>query len=185
MQTLTRRHVIVTLTSSSVLLCPALLNAQVVDFEWDEDPDDSMPVGQDQTIEVAAGPAEVEISALMPGDVAVIARPTEDEDYANTGMVQYIAVMHRTDAQMAQGDSPAAGVDPRYLVANLVCPHRGNAIGMTGIPDMPFACTKTGSRHEGRFNAAGMGVAGATEGDPMTVPDYEIEVGDSVVLRLS
>lgn len=185
MQRLTRRHVIATLSSSTILLCPAILNAQVVDFQWQGQPDESMPIGQNQTIEVAAGPAQVDVTALMPGEVAVIARPTDDDTYSDTGMIQYIAVLHRTEAQIAQGDSPAAGQDSRYLVANLVCPHRGSAIGMTGIEQMPFACTNVGARHNGRFNAAGMGVAGATEGDPMSVPDYTIAVGDTVVLKLA
>lgn len=185
MQHLTRRHVIASLTSSTVLLCPAILNAQVVDFEWQGSPDESKPIGQDQTINLPAGAGEVDISALQPGEVAVIARPSDDSKHADTNMTQYIAVLHRTVAQMAQGDSPAAAQDSRYLVADLVCPHRGNAIGMTGIPEMPFACTKVGSRHNGRFNAAGMGVAGATEGDPMSVPDYTIVVGDTVVLSLA
>lgn len=185
MKTLTRRNVMMTLTSSAVLLCPAILNAQVVEFQWDTDPDDSKPVGEDQLINLAEGETTVEISALMPGEVAVIARPTTNDNFSNTGMIQYIAVMHRTVAQMAQGDSPAAGQDARYLVANLICPHRGNAIGMTGIEQMPFACTKTGSRHDARFNAAGMGVAGGADGDPMSVPDYTLAVGDTVVLTLT
>ncbi|MEO1641552.1 MAG: hypothetical protein AAFU41_20170 [Pseudomonadota bacterium] len=188
MHRVSRRHVIATLTSSTVLLCPAILNAQSVQLDWDNVPTDT-PLGQNQLIEVAAGPATVEISALAPGEVAVIARPTEDPEYSATGMIQYIAVHHRTEAQIAFGaanDRDGTVQDPAYFVVNLVCSHRGKAIGLTGNPDAPFACTDRGSRHSSVFDASGFGVSGASEDEYLSVPDYTISAnGSDVVLTLT
>jgi len=69
--------------------------------------------------------------------------------------------------------------EPRYFIANLVCPHRGNAIGMTGNPDIPFACTKRGSRHDTVFNASGRGLTGGGEGDDMSIPPYTLALTES------
>lgn len=185
MHKLTRRNVIVTLSASSVMLCPAVLTAQA---DWGEVAEDR-PLGQDQLLTVPAGPARIEISGLAPGQVAVIARPTTDDNYSNTGMTQFVGVLHRTEAQIAYGAAnDRAGVvqDPRYLVVNLVCPHRGKAIGITGDANVPFACTDRGSRHSSDFDAAAMGTAGASDGDPMSIPDYTIEgAGTEIVLNLA
>ena len=134
----------------------------------------------------AAGESEVEISALQPGQVAVVGRPSDDGAYTNTGGVRYIAILRRNDAQMAV-EAPAIAVqDPNYFVADLTCPHRGFAIGITGLPDAPFACTKTGSRHKSVFNAGGLGISGASDGELMSVPDHTIEnSGASVVVRFA
>ena len=185
MYRLTRRHVLTTMTASSVMLCPALLNAQA---DWGNI-STSEPIGQDQLLTVDAGTSEIEISGLEPGQVAVVARPNEAGDYTSTGGIQYIAVMRRTDAQIAFGqanDRDGAVQDVGYLVVNLVCPHRGKAVGITGNPDMPFACTDRGSRHSSDFNASGLGVAGASDGDWMSFPSYSIAAsGASVVLTLT
>lgn len=189
MQKLSRRHVLATLTGSAVMLCPALLNAQGnIDAEWADVPT-TTPIGQDKLMELPAGAAQVDISDLAPGEVAVIARPNSADTYSATGSVQYIGVHRRTDEQIAFGadnDAPGAVKDPRFFVADLVCPHRGKAIGFTGDPAVPFACTDRGGRHSSNFNASGMGIGGASVGDPMAIPAYEIaDSGGTIVLSLT
>ena len=179
MQKLTRRHVIATITTSSVMLCPAILNAQTsFDLDWDGIATD-MPTGQDQMITVPAGPAQVDVTDLQPGEVAVIARPSDDEKYSSTGMTQYVAVHRRTDAQIAATDGAA------YFVANLVCTHRGKAIGLTGNADAPFACTDRRSRHGSVYDGTGLGVSGASEGEFMSIPEHTLTTGDQVTLTLA
>lgn len=190
MHKLTRRNVIATLSGSAVLLCPALLNAQTsADLSSWDGIETTKPINENQLLTVAAGPVEVEVAGLTPGQVAVIARPNDGEDYSATEQVQYIAVLRRTEEQMAHGaanDIPGASTDPNYLVVELICPHRGKAIAMTGDPAVPFACTDRRGRHSSEFDAAGNGIAGASDGDPMTVPAHSIAVnGDQVVLSLS
>lgn len=188
MHTLTRRHVIATLTGSAVLLCPAILNAQAtpLDLEgWEGIPYDK-PLGQAQTIDVDADAAEIEISALQPGEVAVIARPTTNEAYAATGMIQYIAVHHRTADQIAAAkDRDGTVQDPAYFVVNLLCTHRGKAIGITGNPEAPFACTDRRGRHSSVYDVSGFGVSGASEDEYLSIPNYTLSVGDNVVLQLT
>ena len=180
MQKLTRRHVIATITTSSVMLCPAILNAQAaLDLEWDDIATD-MPTGQDRLITVAAGPAQVDITDLLPGEVAVIARPSEDEKYSSTGMTQYVAVHRRTDAQIATAEDGAA-----YFVANLLCSHRGKAIGLTGNPDAPFACTDRGGKHGSVYDGSGFGISGASEGEFLSIPDYTLSTDDQVIVTLA
>lgn len=186
MKTITRRNVILTMTGTAISLCPAVLNAQAAEFDWGEDVPTNTPRGEDQMVMLAVGETDVDISALTPGQVAVVGRPTEDPEYSNTDQIQYVAVLRRTDAQAAQGAPDAATLDPRFYVANLVCPHRGYAIGMTGLEDAPFACTKRGSRHGSVFNAGGLGVAGKSSGDLLSVPTYAIaESGGQIVLTLN
>ncbi len=187
MYKLTRRNVIAIVPSSTLLLCPAILNAQTVDLDWDDVPT-TEPIGQDKLMTVAAGPASIDVSDLEPGQVAVIARPTEDEAYASTGMTQYVAVHRRTDAQIAFGeanDRPGTVADPAYFVVNLLCTHRGKAIGMTGNPDVPFACTDRRGRHSSNYDASGFGVAGASEGEYLSIPSYTLTNGTQVVLELA
>ena len=187
MYKLTRRNVIAMVPSSAVVLCPALLNAQAVDPGWGEIPTDA-PVGQDRVIDLPAGPASVDISDLEPGALAVIARPSTDPEYTSTGMTQYIGVLHRTPEQIAFGaanDRAGAVQDPAYLVVNLVCTHRGKAIGFTGDADQPFACTDRGRRHSSNYNASGLGVAGASEGEYLSIPTYTLTKGDTVILALA
>lgn len=187
MQKLSRRHVLATMSSGAVMLCPAFLNAQTVTVDWAGVPT-TEPIGQDTLINVEAGPAQVDISALQPGEIAVIARPTDDVNFSNTGMVQYIAVHHRTDSQVAFGeanDRDGTTQDPRYFVANLVCTHRGKAIGMTGNPDAPFACTDRGSRHSSNYDPSGKGIGGASVGEFMSIPDYTLDTSNGVVLSLA
>lgn len=188
MHKLTRRNVMLTMTGSALMLCPAILNAQTVSLDWDELPT-TTPVGEDQLINVEAGPAEVDISALEPGQVAVIARPTTDQAYAATGQIQYVAVHYRTEAQMAFGaenDRDGTIQDPRYFVVNLLCSHRGKAIGLTGNAEAPFACLDRGSRHSSIYDASGFGVSGASEDEYLSIPDYTLTAnGDQVVLQLA
>ncbi|MEL6682710.1 MAG: hypothetical protein AAFQ09_08690 [Pseudomonadota bacterium] len=189
MHKITRRHVIATISKSTVLLCPALLNAQTTFSEdWVDIPDDR-PIGEDRLLEVAAGPAEVDVSGLEPGQVAVIARPTENETFSSTGMTQYIAVHYRTESQVAFGaanDRDGTVQDPQYFVANLLCTHRGKAIGITSNPDAPFACTDRGARHSSLFDASGFGVSGASEGEYLSIPDHVLTVDrDRVILQLA
>lgn len=185
----TRRHVIATLTTTSVLLCPALLNAQTVPQpDWGDIATDK-PLGETVLVNVAAGPAAVDVSALQPGEVAVIARPTDDAAYTSTGMVQYIAVHRRTDDQIAfggQNDRAGTVQDPAFFVVNLLCTHRGKAIGITGNPEAPFACTDRGSRHSSVYNAVGFGVSGASEDEYLSIPDYTLTIdGDTVTVALA
>ncbi len=179
MPTLTRRHVLGSFAAAgAVALCPATAFASV---EW-KSPQvgDTMPVGEDQLLEIGEGPVSVDITALMPGEVAVLRRPSADAAYLNTGGLQNIALHRRTDAQMAD-----AGGD-EYYVFNMVCPHRGFAISLTTDPARPFACNKQGGRHGSVFNAAGMGIEGASQGDPLTQPAHSVTAaGDTVTLTLS
>lgn len=189
MHKMTRRQVIAMIPSSTVLLCPAILNAQTnIDADW-ADIATTAPIGENYLIEVPTGPAEVDVTALLPGEVTVIARPTDDETYGSTGMIQYIAVHRRTDEQIAFGatnDREGTVQNPAYFVANLVCTHRGKAIGITGNPDAPFACTDRGDRHSSVFDAVGLGISGASEGEYLSIPDYEISVtDDAAVVQLA
>lgn len=178
---LTRRNVLATLSGSAVLLCPALLNAQAVpDLAWD-DISDEEPIGQKRLVTLEAGPAEIDVTDLAPGDVAVVARPTSDADYEGTGMIQYVGILRRTEAQVAYGaenDPEDAVRDPRFLVVNLLCPHKGKAVGITGDALAPFACTDQGRRHGSVFDASGDSFAGAAadDGDRLSVPDYSIQI---------
>ena len=177
MHKLTRRNIIATMTSSTVLLCPRILGAQTVDLDWNGIATDT-PVGMDALFELPAGPGTVDISALSPGDVAVIARPSNEGEFSATGQVDYIAVLHRTDAQIAAAQATGQAIttqNPAYLVVSLVCPHRGKAVGMTGDPALPFACTDRRSRHSSVFDVAGTGVSGASEKEKMKVPNYTLE----------
>ncbi|MEN0088758.1 MAG: hypothetical protein AAF737_10035 [Pseudomonadota bacterium] len=191
MITLTRRHVLATLSGGgAVMLCPALLNAQEVDLSsWAGVPT-TEPLGQTSLAQVPAGRAELDISALSAGDVAVIARPDASDTFSSTGMTQYVGVLRRTEEQIAYGaenDRDGTVQDPRYLVVNLVCPHRGKAVGITGDPNRPFACTDRGSRHSSDFSASGQGVGGASEGkDWLSVPEHTLVVNDDrAVLQLA
>lgn len=189
MHKMTRRHVITTISTSAVLLCPALLNAQTnIDEEWADIPDDK-PIGEDRLITVAAGPAEVDVSELQPGEVTVIARPTTDEEFSATGMMQYVGVHRRTADQIAFGtvnDREGTVQNPEYFVVNLLCTHRGKAIGLTGDPEAPFACTDRGSRHSSVYNATGFGVSGASEGEYLSIPEHTISSdGSQVIVALA
>lgn len=172
MNKLSRRHVIVTLSSSAVFLCPAVLNAATTaDLSgWEGIPTDR-PTGHDQILSLEAGSASVDISELQPGDVAVIARPNDSTDYAATGQTQFVAAMRRDDD---------------YLIVELTCPHRGKAIGLTGDPKVPFACTDRGRHHLSEFDSNGTGVAGKSSGEAMIVPEHELVFsGEQVVLELA
>ncbi len=189
MHKMTRRHVITTISTSAILLCPAILNAQTnIDEDWADIPDDR-PIGEDQLITLAEGSAEVDVSELQPGEVAVIARPTTDEEFSATGLVQYVAVHRRTADQVAFGeanDRDGTVQNPEYFVVNLLCSHRGKAIGITGNPEAPFACTDRGSRHSSVYDASGFGVSGASEDEYLSIPDYTITAdGDQVVVLLA
>lgn len=174
MHRLTRRNVLARMASSTALLCPAILQAQTVNTNWGEIETDK-PVGMDAIFELPAGPATVDISALAKGEVAVIARPSDDAKFSATGQVDYIAVLHRTDEQVASAQVTARAVPVQnadYLVVSLLCPHRGKAIGITGDTSFPFACTDQGRRHASVFDSSGAGISGASSDEAMLVPDY-------------
>ena len=172
MKKISRRHVIVTLASSAPFLCPAVLNAATsADLSSRADIPTDSPVGLSQILRLNSGPARIDISELKPGDVTVIARPDDSADYAGTGQKQYVAVMRR---------------DKDYLVVELTCPHKGKAIGLTGDPKVPFACTKRGRYHSSEFDSNGLGVAGKSSGDPMIVPEHKVNSSNGkVVLKLA
>ncbi|MEO0487020.1 MAG: hypothetical protein AAF092_14040 [Pseudomonadota bacterium] len=187
MYKMTRRNVIATMTGSAVMLCPAILNAQSLDLDWGSLPDDT-PVGEDMLITLPAGPGEVDVTALEPGEVAIVARPSDDPNFTATGGVHYVAIMRRTAAQVAFGadNDPAGAVqNAEYFVVNLVCSHRGKAIGLTGDPSRPFACLDRRGRHASDYDASGFGVAGASDGESLSFPSYSIAVGDTVVVALA
>ena len=172
MKKISRRHIIVTLASSAAFLCPAVLNAATsTDLSsWTNIPTDS-PAGLTEILRLGKGPASIDISELKPGDVTVIARPDDSADYAGTGQTQYVAVMRR-------------GED--YLIVELTCPHKGKAIGLTGDPKVPFACTKRSRYHSSEFDSNGLGVAGKSSGDPMIVPEHKVNSSNGkVVLKLA
>lgn len=183
MHQLTRRNVIATLSGSAVLLCPKILTAQEIDLSaWNDIPT-NVPIGQSSLVQLDAGPAEIDISTLQPGEVAVVARPTTNSDYERTDMIEYIGILRRTEAQIefgAANDRAEMIKDPRYLVVDLLCPHRGKAVGITGDANRPFACTDRGGRHSSEFSASGEGVAGASEGeDWLSAPDYTLTVTEA------
>ncbi|MEL6549734.1 MAG: hypothetical protein AAFQ54_05735 [Pseudomonadota bacterium] len=183
MQTLSRRQVIATLSTATVSLCPAVLNAAI--YGWPDGFGDEMPVGQALTVDVSGGGA-VDITALAPGELAVLSRPSSDGQFSGTGNVQYVGVLHRTAEQIAAASGGAATQDERYLVVNMVCPHRGAAIGVSDDPARPFACTRTSSRHGSLFDTAAKGVAGASdESDVLSVPSYTLNVGSTVTIELA
>ena len=171
MKKISRRHVIVTLASTATFLCPAVLNAATTaDLSgWANIPTD-IPMGLKQVLRLENGPASIDISQLKPGDVSVIARPNDSADYAGTGQTQFVAVMRR---------------DKDYLIVELTCPHKGKAIGLTGDPRVPFACTKRGRYHSSEFDSNGLGVAGKSSGDPMIVPEHKLNSSNGkIVLEL-
>lgn len=183
MQKLSRRQVIATFSAATVTLCPAVLNAAV--YGWPDGYSDTEPQGAASTIEVSAGEA-VDITALEPGEMAVLSRANGAGEFTNTGGVQYVGVLHRTPDQIAAGAGGAATQDDRYIVVNLVCPHRGYAIGLTDDPSTPFACTRTSGRHGSIFNAGAAAVGGATdEGELLSVPEYMLSVGDTATIALT
>ena len=172
MKKISRRHVIVTLASTATFLCPAVLNAATtVDLSgWANIPTD-IPMGIKQVLRLGNGPTSIDISQLKPGDVSVIARPNDSADYAGTRQTQFVAVLRR---------------DKDYLIVELTCPHKGKAIGLTGDPKVPFACTKRGRYHSSEFDSNGLGVAGKSSGDPMIVPEYKLNSSNGkVVLELA
>ena len=110
------------------------------------------------------------IEELKVGDVTVISRPNNNADYAATGQTQFIAAMRR---------------DKDYLIVELTCPHKGKAIGLTGDPKVPFACTDRGRYHSSEFDLYGVGVAGKSSGDSMVVPEHRlINSNGKVILEL-
>jgi len=172
MKKISRRHVIVTIASTATFLCPAVVNAATsADLSgWANIPTDS-PVGVSKILQLGSGPASIDISELKPGDVTVIARPNDSEDYAGTGQTQFIAAMRK---------------DKDYLIVELTCPHKGKAIGLTGDPNVPFACTKRGRYHSSEFDSNGLGVAGKSSGDPMIIPKHKLSSSNGkVVLELA
>ena len=172
MKKISRRNVIVTLASTAAFLCPAVLKAATTAdlSSWANIPTDS-PAGLSKILQLNSGPASIDISELKAGDVTVISRPNNKADYAATGQTQFVAAMRR---------------DKDYLVVELTCPHKGKAIGLTGDPKVPFACTKRGRYHSSEFDSNGLGVAGKSSGDPMIVPEHKLNSSNGkVVLELA
>lgn len=183
MKTLSRRQVIATLSATTVTLCPAVVNAAI--YGWPDGFSDEEPHGQSSLVNVSAGEV-VDITALAPGELAVLARPNVAGEFSSTGGTQFVGVLHRTPEQIAAASGGAATQDARYLVVNLVCPHRGAALGLSDDPARPFACTRTSSRHGSLFDTAGKGVAGASDdSDVLSVPGYTLSVGDTVTIALT
>jgi hypothetical protein len=192
MQKLTRRNVITTLTATSVLLCPAVLNAHEDEhFSWGPNIDTSKPSGQDRLVMLMDRSEPVDVTELGPGQVAVVGVPTDHPDYVSTGMVQYVAILRRSPSQIKaikKNERTNKVHDQRYLVVNLVCPHKGFAIGITSMEHSPFACTKEGKRHHSIFDASGFGVHGKSSGEYMSVPEYTLDIDGDVtkaVLKLA
>ena len=172
MKKISRRNVIVTLASTAAFLCPAVLKAATTAdlSSWANIPTDS-PAGLSKILQLGSGPASIDISELKVGDVTVVSRPNNRADYATTGQTQFIAAMRR---------------DKDFLIVELTCPHKGKAIGLTGDPKVPFACTKRGRYHSSEFDTNGLGVAGKSSGDPMIVPEHKLNSSNGkVVLELS
>ena len=171
MKKISRRQVIITLASSATFLCPAVLNAATTAdlSSWANIPTDS-PAGLSQILRLGSGPAKIDISELKAGDVTVISRPNNKADYSGTGQTQFIAAMRR---------------DKDYLIVELTCPHKGKAIGLTGDPNVPFACTDRVRYHSSEFDLYGVGVAGKSSGDSMFVPEHRlINSNGKVILEL-
>ena len=168
MKKISRRQVIITLASSATFLCPAVLNAATTAdlSSWANIPTDS-PAGLSQILRLGSGPAKIDISELKAGDVTVISRPNNKADYSGTGQTQFIAAMRR---------------DKDYLIVELTCPHKGKAIGLTGDPNVPFACTDRGRYHSSEFDFNGVGVAGKSSGDPMVVPEHRLTKSNGKVI---
>jgi hypothetical protein len=192
MQKLTRRNVVTTLTATSVFLCPAVLNAhEDEDFSWGAGIDTSKPTGQEKLVMLMDRSEPVDVTDLGPGQVAVIGIPTDHPNYFSTGMVQYVAILRRSPSQItaAKNNGRTDKVqDERYFVANLICPHKGFAIGITTMEHSPFACTKEGKRHHSIFDASGYGVHGKSSGEYMSVPEYILDIEGDVtkaVLKLT
>mgnify|MGYP001267014566 CR=1 FL=1 len=64
--------------------------------------------------------------------------------------------------------------DKGYLIVELPCPHKGKAIGLTGDPKVPFACTDRGRYHSSEFDSNGLGVAGKSLEDKLVVPEHKL-----------
>ena len=172
MKKISRRHVIVTLASTSTFLCPAVLNAATTAdlTSWANIQTDS-PAGVTEILRLGNGPASIDISELKPGDITVIARPDDSAEYAGTRQTQFVAAMRK---------------EKDYLIVELTCPHKGKAVGLTGDPKVPFACTKRGRYHSSEFDSNGLGVAGKSSGDPMIVPEHKLTRSKGkVVLELA
>ena len=172
MEKVSRRHVIITLASTATLLCPAVLKAATTAdlSSWADIPTDS-PAGLSKILRLGSGPSSIDISELKPGNVTVIARPNDSADYAGTGQTQFVAAMRK---------------DKDYLIVELTCPHKGKAIGLTGDPKVPFACTKRGRYHSSEFDSNGLGVAGKSSGDSMIFPEHKVTISNGkVVLELA
>jgi hypothetical protein len=76
--------------------------------------------------------------------------------------------------------------DKDYLIVELLCPHKGKAIGLTGDPKAPFACTKRVKLTRVMLTTFGLGVAGKSSGDPMIIPKHKLNSSNGkVVLELT
>ncbi|MEO1704633.1 MAG: hypothetical protein AAFR50_04755 [Pseudomonadota bacterium] len=108
MKTLSRRQVIATLSATTVTLCPAVVNAAI--YGWPDGFSDEEPHGQSSLVNVSAGEV-VDITALAPGELAVLARPNVAGEFSSTGGTQFVGVLHRTPEQIAAASGGAATQD--------------------------------------------------------------------------
>lgn len=114
------------------------------------------PIGQTQTIELGDA-TSVDVSALNPGELAVIAMNGT-----------FVGVLRRTEEQQASAaavDGALSGetdaertVNAEYLVAELKCLHRGCYVAYTGEAENAFVCPC----HRTSFDTAGRVISGKT-----------------------
>ena len=181
MQKLTRRNVITTLTASSIILCPAVLNAHDdEDFSWGPSIDTSKPSGQDRLVLLKGRSEPVDISDTLPLDrLQLLAFLRTIKIILAPGWCSMLLFLRRTSSQIEaakKNDRTGKVKDPRYFVVNLICPHKGFAIGITSMENRPFACTKEGDRHHSIFDSSGFGVHGKSSGEYMSVPEYTLDI---------
>jgi len=175
-----RRDVLMTLgAGAAISLCPSILKASAaLDFEWERGIDASAPQGQAQTVSLE-GVTSVDVANLQPGDVLVVQRDAAgNAAYENLNFKQNIAILYRTDEQIAlaandESKSPQADADrvtdPRYLVVDLLCPHRDWAVGISPHGELPFNCMK----HNSKFDTSGRAFDGRADNN-LKIPDYTI-----------
>ena len=130
------------------------------------------PAGQTQTIELGDA-SSVDVSALNPGELAVVAMNGT-----------FVGILRRTEEQQAaaaategalSGESDAdRTVDAEYLVAELKCLHRGCYVEYTGAADTAFSCPC----HRTAFDAAGRVISGKTS---KSLPFIGHSVSDGIV----
>lgn len=140
---ITRRHVLKAGASIGVGCCMSATGVAVAQRRG------ALPTGQSGDILTLDTSVSYDLSAMAPGDMVAF------QDGIN-----FVGVVHRTDAQIeaAQGNESLSAaddadivIDPRFLVVNLRCEHRGCQVGYTGEADTMFQCPC----HRTSFDSAG------------------------------